>query len=483
MAGLHQRVDTGTRTTLKTKTRLAPSVIQGLKVLSLPVDALAAYAFQSAEENPFLEINYSCELFEFDLLPSERVVEDALRMRQRGQAGDPMYASSRYQRGGGGAMASRFEWDFSRIGDDYIATDSLQSYLRVQASALHLDKRDSNLLEALIENVSDEGYFEGTIAEVAFEQDADADEVERMLGVLQHMNPAGVGARSISECLSLQVDPTEPHAEILLRIVNDHLEDLASCRMGALARKLGVSAETVASLIQRIRAMNPRPGSAFYQPPSYNYVVPDIIVREQDGGFEAEVAGAGQACLSLNAEYLALKDDRTLPEEARAYLDEKCREAELAIRNIDQRRRTLQRFAVYLIQRQSGYFLSGGRELSPMTMQEVADELQVNVSTISRTVQNKYIQTPWGTYPLKQFFTRGIASNVAGDEVVEASSFDIKKAIEKLVAQEPPDKPLSDAKIAALLNDRGIDIKRRTVAKYRMALGIGTQSERRHAPR
>ena len=481
--GIGMRSESRAATATKAKTRLAPVAMQGLEVLALPVTMLPDRIIAMAESNPLLEINYDDPLFRYDELPSEQAYESALA------AYDERRAAPLPRRiAGPVSTASAHEWDFSRIQDDCLETETLQAYLHFQATDAHLGPTDAAAMDALIENVTDDGYFEGDLGAIAYDAGVPFARVQELLELLQGFQPAGVGARDLSECLALQVDPKDPYRAPLLDLIENHLDDLAAGRMAALSRELGVSADDMALLKRIVLGMNPRPGSSFFQRPDARYVTPDIVVRRSGVDFTVEVSGAARDCLTLNAEYVAMMEQGGLMREARDYLSAKREEADRFLRNLEQRRVTLQRFGAFLVERQYKFFLAGGSQLSPLTMQQAADALDVHVSTISRTVQGKYVQTPWGTFPLKMFFTRALPRTTpagvglgAREGAAEVSAFDIKRMIEELIGQEDPAHPLSDAGICERLNERGIGIKRRTVAKYREQLGIEAQSKRRWA--
>ena len=208
------------------------------------------------------------------------------------------------------------------------------------------------------------------------------------------------------------------------------------------------------------------------------YVIPDLAVRREGEGFSVRVTGELSEALVLNGVYDRMMQQGRMDCEAREWLREKRTEAEAALANIDQRQRTLYRFGVYLVEAQYDFFVGGDARMRPLTMQQAADALGVHVSTVSRTVQDKHILTPWGVFPLKHFFSSSVSCS-AEERRRALSSLAIKDRIKDLVAQEDRRKPLSDATITAILNGEGVDIKRRTVAKYREALGIGRQSQRR----
>lgn len=475
--GLEVQSASRTSTKVKTKASLAPMALQGLEILSLPVGSLSDYIAKAAESNPLLEINYENDLLAFAEMPNEDTYEDAAV--DAGRLFDCEKSQAFFNRMGTRLPGLAGDWDFSRFQDECLETETLQEWLHFQASCLSLSPKQVALVESVIEGVSEDGYYTGDLGVVAFENGSDMDEAVQALEIVQGMQPDGVGARSLSECLRLQIDDCDPNREPLISLVSDHLDELADNRLGVLAKEIGVSMEDMLEMKRTILEMNPRPGAAFYQNPGARYIVPDLIVRKHATQITVEVTGAVERCLSLNADYISMMESEGLDQEARLYLSEKREEADRLLRNLGHRSRTLERFGAYLVERQFKFFLAGGGALSPMNMQQVADALGVHVSTISRTVQGKYIQTPWGVFPLKMFFTRALPRSNASSANGEMSSFEIKSMMKGIIGEEDKSHPLSDAKITEILNARGIEIKRRTVAKYRESLGIEPQSRRR----
>ena len=313
MPDLRLQPGVSTRDALKTKTRLAPNLLAGLKVLSLPVAELATYCLDAAEQNPVLEVVYDNDLFKLDSLPTEASFTETLNAAILDDAAEGSPRSAARRRFFEGSLASAFEWDFSQIEDDCVETETLHEYLHLQTSCMKLDPTDSAIMDTLIECISGDGYFTSTPPEIAFEFGVDATRVEELLLALQSCKPAGVAARSLAECLSLQIAPSDPYADALHALVTSHLDELAHNKITQLSRALGVSADVVAQLKVAVQSMNPRPGAAFYQRPEYRYAVPDIIVRQDGNRFEAEVVGAGQECLALNTDYLTLRNDGFSP--------------------------------------------------------------------------------------------------------------------------------------------------------------------------
>lgn len=463
---------------LKTKAGIAPELMQGLQVLVMQVAELGTCAIEAAESNPLLEVNFDSELFSFEAVPSEDTGEGNLPTAVDDQL-DFSASSSEHSRAS--SHASSVEWDFSRVQDQCMETETLQSFLHLQASELHLNAEDGAIMEALIEAVSDDGYFEGSTGQIAFDLHVEHDCVETLLRRLQTFQPVGVASRTVAECLKRQVSMTEQHYDVILEIIDNHLRDVAEGRLECIAKQCGVTKNVVISALAAIRLLNPRPGANFYQRPDFNYVVPDIVVKNDNGLLEAFVVGSQTPCLTINQEYAGMLFSEALDADAQRYLESCYAQASALIRTYELRNSTLQKFAAYLLRRQVRYFLTEGRILQPMTMKEVADDLQVHVSTVSRAVHGKYLQTPWGCVPLKSLFTRALPKREVDNKMRTVSSADVKNMIASLVARESHDEPLSDQKICEVLNQRGVDIQRRTVAKYRNALGIESQSARRRA--
>lgn len=344
---------------------------------------------------------------------------------------------------------------------------------------MRLPEKERRLLDCLIESVSDDGYFVGDLSMIAFECGASAALASWGMRTLQSLQPTGVGARDLAECLLLQVQDDDPYAHALRTLIRCHLEDVAANRLSSISRALGVSASEAGFLCRAVAEMDPRPGSSFWQRLDARYIVPDIVIRRCGSDLSVEVTGSLGGGVGLNAEYLAMIDDGEIGEQARAYLEERRKDAEAFLRSIEQRDITLHRFGVFLVEKQFRFFMSPSGGLAPLTMKQAAEALDVHVSTISRTVQGKYVQTPRGTFPLKMFFTRAMPRKKTASDKGSVSSFDIKERIRAIVASEDPERPLSDSAITELLNSEGIEIKRRTVAKYRESMAIEPQAKRR----
>lgn len=466
-ATLDPRQDVSTRT----RQRFAPSAIQSLEVLSLPIASLEAYVNTMIEQNPLLDLDYDNAYLAFEELPEQ----DAPRSGDEGEDGD---TTADFLNAQTTVSGERSGFDMNRLRDDRLETDTLQSHLRMQLSRLSLDGRRGPFLLALIESIDDDGYFAGSLPSLCFSSGMAVDEGEALLKVVQSLSPRGVGARTLRECLTLQIGENEPHRDTIISIIEDRFEDLAKNRVSLLEREYGLRHDELREIKEVIRSLDPRPGAAFSQRRDTCYLIPDLVIRRSDGRFSVEVTGEVSGTIVLNKQYIAMLDDRTVQDGELEWLASRHDEARTVLRNIEQRKKTLYRFGLFLVEAQYEFFCFGEARIKPLTMQNSADALGVHVSTVSRTVQDKYVLTPWGTYPLKYFFASSVEC-VKAERRSAMSSVAIKNRIKEIVAGEDRDKPLSDSALTAVLNDEGIEVKRRTVAKYREALGIGRQSQRR----
>lgn len=463
------RMEARSEVSLRTKQRLAPAAIQGLEVLSLPVTRLDAYVRDLVERNPLLDFDYDHASLSFEEIPEE---DD-----DRASGGADEDAESACARPASIAWDAH-GFDLARLRDECSETETLQSHLRMQLTGACASERDRLVLDALIENIDDDGYFSGSMPAVCAEAGCSTDDGQRLLALVQTLTPRGVGARDLAECLMLQLDDDVPYAPVIRAMLQNSLEDLAENRTTKLTRAYHVSVDDLSAIRDIICTLDPRPGSSFSQRKGTVYVVPDVTIMPDGTGFSVRVTGQLSETLVLNGTYDRMAAQGRMDGEAREWLGQKRAEADAALANIDQRRQTLHRFGVYLAEAQYDFFIGGDARMRPLTMQQAADALGVHVSTISRTVQDKHVLTPWGVYPLKHFFSSSVACS-AEERRHALSSLAIKDRIKDLVAQEDRRKPLSDATITTILNGEGVDIKRRTVAKYREALGIGRQSQRR----
>jgi len=354
---------------------------------------------------------------------------------------------------------------------------SLQDHLQWQLRLSKLDERAERIGEAILDALNDDGYVTEPLDEIAInlmpELTVHPDEVEAVLRVIQSFDPAGVGARSISECIELQLRQLDKHTPGLataLEIASNYLTEMAAHQYGLLRRQLRTTDEDIDQALALVRACQPRPGASLHSS-APDYVVPDVFIRRTEHGWAVEINPASVPRIRVNQGYanmLGRSSDF-------AVMRTQLQEARWLIRSLEIRNETLLKVARCIVQRQTAFLDQGEESMQPMILKDVADTVEMHESTISRVTTNKYMHTPRGVFEFRYFFS----SHVSGTDGSELSSTAIRAKIRKLVAAEDPDKPLSDSRIAEILSDDGVQVARRTVAKYREALNIPPSSERK----
>ena len=357
------------------------------------------------------------------------------------------------------------------------SVSSLADHLEEQLRFVTEDPAARRIGAEIIGNLDEDGYLRAELEEIAQRCAATPEEVERVLTeMIQKFDPIGVGARTISECLLLQLRSNPPVDPVSVEIVERHFEDLSRRRYADIARALKLSADRIMESVEEIMALEPKPGRRFSGNDS-RYIVPDVFVYKLGSDYTVMLNEEGIPRLRVNSLYRSLL--RSSGDEARQYVEQKLRSALWLIKSVDQRQRTLRKVTQSIVKFQREFLDKGLPYLRPLSLRDVGEDISMHESTISRVTTNKYVETPQGLFELKFFFHSGIAS---GDgEMV--SSVSVKKMIQDLLGNEDATKPLSDQEVAGILKGRGLTIARRTVAKYREELGILPSHQRRLQPR
>jgi len=350
---------------------------------------------------------------------------------------------------------------------------SLRDHLIGQAGAV-LSGRDLLIAGYLIDQIDDAGYLGVGLLDVAQRLGVPLTVVEAVLAKIHGFDPTGVGARSLGECLALQAKEADRLDPAMARLL-DNLDLLARGALPQLRRICGVDEEDLADMIRELRAYDPKPGLRFggERPQA---VVPDLFVARTRGGWAIELNAATLPRVLVNRSYYVELASGKQDKAGKAWLSECLASANWLVKALDQRARTIVKVATELVKQQEGFFLHGVEHLRPLTLRTVADAIGMHESTVSRVTSNKYLSCERGLFELKYFFTSGIQATEGGDAV---SAEAVKSQIAKLIAAEAPNEILSDDKLVDLLNAKGFDIARRTVAKYREALGLGSSVQRR----
>lgn len=455
---------------------MTPAMRQNLAMLMPSFDELQALVSNAVQTNPFIS-------FPHDLaspVPPHRLASNrGLRSSELEPESDESKSESdedvppfSFEMPRNVAVAREEGWLEALAGDDPFA--SLEEHLRLQIGCLHLREPLARACGVIIDHLDGNGWLATDLGALAVESGIGEERLESALAVIRSLDPPGVGARSIEECLILQLDPDDPGYSLACELIACDLHGLGHGDLGSLAARHGVVEGEVAACVETIRGLDPHPASGF-GPDETRFSVPDIIIAEDADGLVVTVAGDDLERLKIDDEYLEMVTNASADAVDRLWMDERRGEAERLIDAIAFRNKTLRTFARWLAVTQ-GPFLRKGEALRPMTMQQAADEMELSVSTISRLVNGKTILTPRGVIPLKDFFVRGYEGR-GGSEV---SSDKVKRLIKLFVDAEDRWHPLSDGDLAERIRlQTGATVARRTIAKYRGQLGIPNQASRR----
>lgn len=359
----------------------------------------------------------------------------------------------------------------------YTRRPSLAEHLDWQLHQSDLDPEELEIARWIVGNIDDQGYLRSTIDEVARQAGVESDRVEKVLKVVQSLDPAGVAARDLRECLLLQIDRLSKHDSLARRIVDQHLDQLQKRDFRGLTKVMGVTIQEIADATRVISALEPRPGRGFGGDDPV-YITPDIYVYKVGDEFHVLLNEDGLPKLRISSVYrdmLGAGGRGDGQKDTRAYVHEKVRSAMWLIKSIHQRQRTIYKVMQSIIHHQRDFFEHGVAHLKPLNLRDVADDIEMHESTVSRVTTNKYVHTPQGIFELKYFFNSSI--NRFDGEALASES--VKEKIRKIIESEDPSRPMSDQRIAEMLKAANIDIARRTVTKYREAMNILSSTQRR----
>jgi len=372
-------------------------------------------------------------------------------------------------------------------GDNYLenqnaSSASLQTHIEEQLSLINLSEVDQMIAMSIVDGLDDNGVMTISLEEVlqsipSNEADpVEMDEVEAVLHLIQHLDPVGIAARDLSECLAIQLmqlPPRTPWRQEALVVVKDHLSSLANRDYAYLIRKTRLKEPDLKSVIDLIQTLNPRPGSDFNQTKT-EYIEPDVMVSKKNGRWTVELNPKSAPRIRVNTEYASMVR-RADSSSDNTYLKNHLQEAKWFIKSLQQRNDTLLKVSTKIVEFQRGFFEYGEQAMKPLVLHDIAEAVELHESTISRVTTQKYMHTPAGVFELKYFFSSHVSTHAGG----EVSSTAIRALIKKLVVEENPRKPLSDSKIANMLADQDIKVARRTIAKYRESLMIPPSNERK----
>ncbi len=458
---------------------MTPQLQQAIKLLALSNLEIETFVGEALESNPLLEMgevrreageDAPAEPQEHDSAP-DMDGDSALDIADH--ALDPEAAPGDMGDWSRGDIGSAGSAELPDLENRSSSGPTLADHLTEQVGAVAHDTREALIALRIIGDLDEAGYLPTGLLVIAEELGVPLAEVERALATVQSLDPTGVGARSLSECLALQAREADRYDPCMARLI-DNLDLVASGDIARLKRMCEVDDEDFADMLAELRGYDPKPGLAFGGG-AEGAVVPDVLITPSDAGWDIRLNEASLPRLVVNREYYLELKTGARDKASQSWLNEQLGEADWLIRALDQRQKTILKTAAEIVKRQEGFFREGVTAMRPLTLREVAEQIEMHESTVSRVTSNKYLSCPRGTFELKYFFSSGVAA--ADGE--GASSEAIKARIKALCDGEDPKKVLSDQKLADLLNAEGFDLARRTVAKYREAIGIGSSAQRR----
>lgn len=459
---------------------MTPELIQAIQILQFNTQELEDYIQEQVLINPVIEIDNSQGQNEgrdsenndngefeqeFSSKKEEFDAEDwAEHIRER-EYDDISYRQGEYGR-------DEQEYTF----EQFATTDTtLYEHLESQLQFISLDAECEKIAKYIIESLDENGYMTLAVEEICMEFSADEETVRKVLDIIQNFEPVGVGAENLAECLMLQLSAKGEYSEIVEDIVYNHLEDIAANRLSVIAKLKGISVQEVQNIADMIKTLEPKPGRQFASQGSTRYIIPDVVVEKINDEYVVTVNENSTPRLMVSSYYEKVLNESDNDPALSKFLSGRMSSALWLIKSIEQRKQTIFNVVSAVVKYQKDFFDLGSKHLKTLTLKQIADELGVHESTVSRSINGKYMQSPKGVYEIKYFFSSGV-SGIQGDGI---SSQSIKTMIKEIVDSEDSKNPYSDQDIATLLKEREIDISRRTVAKYRDELKILSSSKRK----
>ncbi len=459
---------------LKLAQKLDIRMIQSLKLLPLTTMQLEQRINEELEINPMLAVDETVEKEEEkpgrDTDESGQVNTNSMDDLSDGdftEADWLKYIEDGYDY----QQSSRQEYDpnIEELEPSYTYTETLSEHLLDQLGMVIKTEEERELGEFIIGCINDDGFIELPSEQIALDIGVPVEGVNAMIEVIQQFDPSGVGARDLRECLLIQLRDREQEDTPAWHIVNEYFHDFTHRRFKDVMKGVGISEDELKQAMEVIGGLTPRPG-AFFKDVSGIVVIPDIVVEKIEGNYEVMLNDRNVPHLTISSSYRKLLDKKAGTEaETRKYLVDKLNGARWFINSIEQRRSTILRVSHAIVDRQAEFLDHGVSHLRPMTLQDVAEDVGVAISTVQRVTAGKYVQTPQGVFELKSLFTQRIASS---DGSADLSAKSVKDRLQTLINEENSKKPLSDQKITDILNKEGIAISRRAIAKYRDELQI-----------
>jgi RNA polymerase sigma-54 factor len=485
---------------------MTPQLQQAIKLLQLNHMELAELITQELTENPVLEeigdseapsdnVETAADGDKFD--PEIQQANDEAAQIAEAPKEDAMLSGKDevnwdayledYNEGSSTAPSMKESLDDTPTYENTLTqTTSLEQHLTWQLSMLNLVENEERFSQLVIASLNDDGYFEGNLTELAAQAGLDAEDAEEILKMIQNFDPLGIGSRNLKECLLVQAKFLTPRNPLVENIIEHHMVELEKHNIPLIAKTTGETIENVVEAQKIIHEFEPKPGSIFTESDT-QYIQPDIYINKVANQYVISMNDDGIPRLRVSNYYKSIVQKENAeqkltgvkgPGQAKEYVQEKLRAAMWLIRSIQNRQKTIFKVTEAILARQRDFFEKGTQHLKPMVLKDIASDVGMHESTISRVTTNKYVHTPVGTFELKYFFNSSISAGDGGDALASSA---VKERIKQVITKEDPKKPLSDQQIVDLLLKENVDIARRTVAKYREMLGILPSSKRKRA--
>lgn len=464
---------------------MTPQLQQAIKLLQLSRIELEMFVSQQLAENPILEENQVDFVDEKAESQVEKTSEDFMadRMNEANKIVDKVDEAgssevdweslSRLKESGQSSKSSLKDENQVNYENMLSQNESLSEFLMNQIGELDFTDEEKAVAALIVGNISEKGYFDSDLAQLCKDEQLEYDMADGILDTIQRLNPVGVGARDLKECLLIQLRERSLKNGIVEKIVAENMKELETRNYQAIAKAQGISLDEVYKQVVIIADLEPVPARDFGGLPT-QVVIPDVYVFKLSGKWTVSLNEDGLPKVRINEYYKDLASQKG-SEDDKEYIHEKVKSANWLIKSIQQRQRTIFKVTESIVERQIDFFDKGVEHLKPMVLKDIAEDVSMHESTISRVTNHKYVHTPRGIFELKYFFNSSVSSAV-GDDL---SSESVKVMIKAAIGGEDPKKPLSDQKIVAILEEKGVKLARRTVAKYREQLGILPSSKRK----
>ena len=463
---------------------MTPELIQAIQILQFNTQELENYVEEQLLTNPILDTPATAS----SESESEKSTEDYQAKSEEYQSPEELqnkesndfdwaehFKEKEYD------DISYKQWEYNSEKNDYtyeqfVSSEiTLTEHLMFQLQFAPIKKTCRNIGRYIIESLDENGYMTLTVEEIAKELNVDQERVQIVLDAIQGFEPAGVGARNLKECLLIQLAYLGNDNPLAREVINHYLEDIAGNRLNNIAKALNVTVKEIQVISDMIKGLEPKPGRQFASSSETRYIVPDVTVEKVDGEYIVTVNETSAPRLTISPYYQRMLIDSDKESNISKFLTGRLNSALWLIKSIEQRKQTIYNVVSAVVKYQIDFFEEGHKHLKTLTLKQIADEVGIHESTVSRSINGKYLQSPRGVFEIKYFFTSGVSGN-SGEGIASES---IKTFIKEIVEDEDPKAPLSDQTMVEILAERGIDISRRTVAKYRDEMNLPSSSKRK----